>query len=114
MPEALLRVAAIEVRGLFGLYDHTIRLNSGERVTILHGPNGVGKTVVLRMLHALLTGKLTIFTKTPFSAFRVEFEGGGRLGIEVRATEAQAARRGHACSSGGGDDVFTHGRSRGQ
>lgn len=43
----LLRIESISVEGLFGLYDHTIPLNLEDRVTIIHGPNGVGKTKIL-------------------------------------------------------------------
>lgn len=50
-----LRVVEIGVRGLFGLYDHTIKLNSEERITIIHGPNGVGKTKVLEMVNHFLS-----------------------------------------------------------
>lgn len=50
-----LRVVEIGVRGLFGLYDHTIKLNSAERITIIHGPNGVGKTKVLEMVNHFLS-----------------------------------------------------------
>jgi len=48
-----LRIKRIEVEGLFGLYHHVIDLNLEDRVTILHGPNGVGKTVLLRMIKAI-------------------------------------------------------------
>jgi len=48
-----LRIKRIEVEGLFGLYHHVIDLNLEDRVTILHGPNGVGKTVLLRMINAI-------------------------------------------------------------
>lgn len=40
----LLRIKSVSVEGLFGLYDHTIPLNLEDRVTVIHGPNGVGKT----------------------------------------------------------------------
>jgi len=49
-PTPTARIKRIEVVGLFGLYDHVIDLNLEDRVTILHGPNGVGKTVLLQMI----------------------------------------------------------------
>ena len=45
----LLRLKRIEVDGLFRVYDHRIDLDLNDRVTLLHGPNGVGKTSILRM-----------------------------------------------------------------
>ena len=56
-----LRLQRVTVNGLFGLYNHNIDLNLGERVTLLHGPNGVGKTVVLGMISALLRDRLEYF-----------------------------------------------------
>lgn len=75
----LLRVRRIQVDGLFGLYKHCIDLNLDERVTILHGPNGVGKTVTLRMVNALLGGRFEILGRMPFSRFSLEFSDGSLL-----------------------------------
>lgn len=50
-----MRLQSIDIQGLFGLYDHHIPLNLEERVTILYGPNGVGKTRVLDMLDVLFS-----------------------------------------------------------
>ena len=47
-----LRLQRIVVDGLFDIYNHDIDLNLDDRVTLLHGPNGVGKTVVLGMINA--------------------------------------------------------------
>jgi predicted ATPase len=44
------RIEKIEVQGLFGLYNHTIPLNLDERVTVLYGVNGVGKTTILNLI----------------------------------------------------------------
>ncbi|MEZ5672810.1 MAG: AAA family ATPase [Thiotrichaceae bacterium] len=49
-----LRIKRIEIEGLFGLYHHLIDLNLEDRVTILHGPNGVGKTVIFKILRTII------------------------------------------------------------
>lgn len=77
----LLRVKAIGVRGLFGVYDHYVPLNSADRLTIIHGPNGVGKTAFLRLTHSLLSGKYGDLAKTPFDDFFVEFTDGSKGGV---------------------------------
>ena len=41
-----MRITKISVKGLFGMFDHEIPLNQESRITIIHGPNGVGKTVL--------------------------------------------------------------------
>src|ERR1039457_5992116 len=71
-----MHVKSVSVKGLFGVFDHSIPLHSAERVTIIHGPNGFGKTVMLRMIAALLEGGTSVCDHTPFSEFRLTFEDG--------------------------------------
>ena len=54
----LLRLRRVVVDGLFGIYDHDFHLKLDDRVTLLHGPNGVGKTVVLGMIDSLLRKRI--------------------------------------------------------
>ena len=78
----LLRLQRVEVDGLFGIYDHRIDLN--DRVTLLHGRNGVGKTTVLRMISAFLRGEITYFHRIPFTRFLLTFQDDSSL--ELRPT----------------------------
>ena len=71
---SLLRLERIEIDGLFGLYHHCINLNLKDRVTLLHGPNGVGKTTTLGMVDALLRGNMGYFGRLPFRRFLLRFE----------------------------------------
>lgn len=68
-----LRLQQIVVDGLFGTYDHIINLKLTDRVTLLHGPNGVGKTVILGMIDALLRKRFDYFQNIPFSRFMLRF-----------------------------------------
>ena len=79
----LLRLRRIEVDGLFGIYDHRIDLNLRDRVTLLHGPNGVGKTSVLRMVDALLRNDFACFKRIPFARFLLGFEDGSTLELQA-------------------------------
>jgi len=56
--EPPLRIFSIQAEGLFDLFDHQVDLESDDRVTILHGPNGVGKTMLLRMVNDLPERKI--------------------------------------------------------
>lgn len=69
----LLRIRQIKVEGLFGLYNHTINLNQEERVTVLHGPNGVGKTITLKMVNAFFEGQFFFLSEIPFNTFLIIF-----------------------------------------
>ncbi len=63
-------INAITIKNLFGFYDYHITLKGS--VTIIHGPNGCGKTTVLKMLYYLFEGKLT-------QLYRIEFDELGVL-----------------------------------
>lgn len=76
-----LRIAEVEVRGLFGLYDHSIKLFLEDRVTIVHGQNGVGKTALLRLIEALVRGKYIQLIKTPLDSFCLRLTDGSEIGI---------------------------------
>lgn len=72
----------IFIEGLFGLYDHTIELRSDPAVTVVAGPNGVGKTTLLRLTTALLAGDFTDFAKQDFDRLTVTSDAGTELLIE--------------------------------
>ena len=71
----LMRITKISVKGLFGMFDHEIPLNQESRITIVHGPNGVGKTVFLRLVHALFSCNYDyVLDEVPFDEIRIDFE----------------------------------------
>ncbi len=86
--KSAMRVAKITVKGLFGVFNHEIPLNSAGRVTIIHGPNGFGKTVILRMLAALAKGKCAIFQHTPFTEFCVTLNDGAEKIVQREIQES--------------------------
>lgn len=77
----LLRVSKILVVKLFGTYTHEVPLRIQDRVTIIHGPNGVGKTVLFRLVAALLSGNVLELLKIPFETFEVTLSNGSTLGF---------------------------------
>lgn len=71
-----MRLRRASVKGLFGTFDHDVRFPSHDNLVIIHGPNGFGKTVMLRMIRSLIAGQAGIFEHTPFEEFRLEFDDG--------------------------------------
>ncbi len=71
-----MRITKIAVKGLFGMFDHEIPLNQESRTTIIHGPNGVGKTVLLRLLDCLYNCDYEFMDEILFDEFRVDFDDG--------------------------------------
>ena len=82
-----MRITKISVKKLFGVYDHEIPLNLDSRITILHGPNGVGKTIVLTMLNGLFNGNYRAFREVPFEEFRVYLDHQGYLAVREEYDE---------------------------
>src|SRR5690349_9648734 len=76
------RIKQISVTKLFGLFDHVIPLNLQDNVTIIHGPNGMGKTILLKMIDGLSEDSLDIFYRVPFEVFRVDFEDQSHISIK--------------------------------
>lgn len=60
---------SIYIEGLYGLYNYTLDLTQGEdkRLKIITGPNGYGKTTILRLIYALFGKDTDVFYQIPFS-----------------------------------------------
>jgi energy-coupling factor transporter ATP-binding protein EcfA2 len=72
----LSRLSEFRVEGLFGLYDHRIALNLEDRITIIIGPNGRGKTVCLKIIEALFRNRYGYIADIPFRLASFYFTGG--------------------------------------
>lgn len=70
------RITRVSVKKLFGVLDHDVALNRDERVTIVHGINGVGKTKLLELTAALTRGQIVRLAEVPFELLRLELDDG--------------------------------------
>lgn len=68
-----MNIVQFHIENLFGDLKHTIALKP-EGLTFIHGPNGCGKTTVLRMIHSALEGRFTSLRTVPFSYMEIEYE----------------------------------------
>ncbi len=73
-------IKQIVVKKLFGTLDHTIPLYE-DGTTILVGPSGIGKTVILKLLNELFSKSNKILQTIPFDEFRVDFEDNTSLWV---------------------------------
>ena len=62
----------IHIAKLFGIFDYSIRLNE-EGITILTGPNGYGKTTILKIVHALAKKDVIYFFNLAFERIWLTF-----------------------------------------
>ena len=83
-----MRITRVSVKGLFGIFDHDIRLNQDSRITIIHGPNGVGKTVLMRLVHGLFNYEYAYVGLIPFEQIRIDFSDGAIVTVEgIRSSD---------------------------
>jgi predicted ATP-binding protein involved in virulence len=78
------RIKSVTVKGLFNQFDHHIDFNQEERITILHGINGVGKTTLLRMINSLFNFRIYNFNEIPFTSFIIELSNGSQIRVEKK------------------------------
>ncbi|XZN89209.1 MAG: AAA family ATPase [Microcoleus sp.] len=76
-----MRINKISVTKLFGLFNHLVSLNIEDRITIIHSPNGFGKTALLRMINGFFNSRYSELRTIPFAEFRVDFDDGSYLQI---------------------------------
>lgn len=88
-----MRIKQISVRGLFGIFDHLIPLNIDERITIIHGPNGFGKTAILRILNSFFNSRYVELRAIPFKEFRVEFDDNSSIEIIKNTKTSEDAEK---------------------
>jgi ABC-type lipoprotein export system ATPase subunit len=76
-----LRITQITVHKFLYKYDFTVNLNQLERITIIHGPNGCGKTYLLKFLEFLFHRKFWNLREIPFQVVRIFFDSGHELRV---------------------------------
>lgn len=86
-------ISSIYVEDLFGLFNHRVRFRSQARITILHGPNGVGKTTILRMLKSLCSFEFNNLEAFNFSSFHVTFRENVELTVVKQSNTDPKNRR---------------------
>ena len=69
-----MQIAEISVTSLFGIFNHIIPLHIDDGITIIHGPNGYGKSVIFKMLDGLFNGHYSLLCQYPFQTFKVCFD----------------------------------------
>ncbi|MCU0286442.1 MAG: AAA family ATPase [Acidobacteria bacterium] len=77
-----MKIIKIEVKKLFGIFDHEIPLKTGEHITIIHGPNGYGKTILLSLVNAVFNSKYSMLFKIPFKELIISFDDKSTLCVK--------------------------------
>ncbi|MDA0364402.1 MAG: hypothetical protein O3B31_02680 [Chloroflexi bacterium] len=75
------RLVGISVNGLLWRFNHRIEFPAEWDFLILHGPNGVGKTRLLELLHAVFSGRPDRLTRIPFVDATLTFNDGSWISV---------------------------------
>ena len=89
-----MKITKICIIGLFDHFNHVISFDPDERVTVMIGPNGYGKTMILQMLDALFNQNLDNLRKMPFTELNVYLDDGTELKV-YRSLVQQDMKIGH-------------------
>ncbi len=89
-----MKISKISVHGLFDRFNHDLVFNPDERITIMIGPNGFGKTMILRILNALFNLSVRRLERMPFEEVTVLFDDCSTLKV-IRMSEQGASRKRH-------------------
>src|SRR5437870_3608362 len=90
-----MQLLEFDVDQLFGRYHHRIRFPTATpedpqpSLVILHGPNGVGKTTVLRMIDGFLRLDFNAFRENPFRTASLKFTTGDRIEVVAGKTDGR-------------------------
>jgi len=88
-----MRIRSITINKLFGMLDHHIPLFPNDPITIIHGPNGIGKTSILRLIYGSLKPAYSHLSQVPFADIRITFDNDTILSVSrlhERAEEEEA------------------------
>jgi len=80
-------IKELSVHGLFCMFNHRVVLNEKDRITIVYGPNGIGKTTLLLLLNSIFNKKFSELRKTIFSRIEIIFHDDTSLQITKKAQE---------------------------
>lgn len=82
-----MNIDRVRVRGLFDHFDHDLEFRTDERVMIVIGPNGFGKTTTLRLIDTLFNQSLIRLAEMSFRSVEVSFDQGSLIVEKEDLTE---------------------------
>jgi predicted ATP-binding protein involved in virulence len=78
------KIKSIEIKNLFGMFNYVIPLNQENNITIIHGPNGYGKTTILKLINCLFNFHFIELLEINFESLTISFINNSFLLIEKK------------------------------
>ena len=85
-------LSEVRITSLFGELNHTIPLREGG-VTFIHGPNGCGKTTVLRLIAAVFSWDTSTLFEINFAALEFDNSDGTTFFVEKQFKEVEKSEK---------------------
>jgi predicted ATP-binding protein involved in virulence len=76
-----MQINRLKITRLFDLFDYDINFDNQEKLTIITGPNGFGKTMILNILFSLFNKRFSFFFKLVFKELEVFLDDNHRIQI---------------------------------
>jgi predicted ATP-binding protein involved in virulence len=83
----------LSITGLYGRFDHQIALKKLEKITIIHAPNGFGKTVILTLLNAFFSKQFGAFFRYQYKTISLAFDTGAEVEISKHERPLTAVKK---------------------
>jgi len=77
-----MRITKLSVKGLFGMFDNESPLDQESRITIINGPNGGGKTVLMQMVYSLFHYGYMFLREIPCDRLMIQYESDETLLVQ--------------------------------
>ena len=87
-------IKQLRIEGLFDQNHRVVDIRFDEKITILYGKNGSGKTTILRIISALLSGRLVELSKISFKTIELEHDDNLRIKIDRQLKPPLATEKG--------------------
>lgn len=83
------KILQVEVTGLFGYMNHRVNFSPESPITIISGPNGSGKTHLLKLMHAVSNLDLEELSTIEFEEVKVTFQDKRMLRVLRQGMEGE-------------------------
>ena len=85
-----MRLRSFEIKKLFGTFDYKFEIDANQTIFMLTGPNGYGKTTILKIISELARGNFYYFYPLPFLEIEFCFDSEEQITITSKAETSQS------------------------